>query len=355
MDFGAIAVTACGLPSSAAAIRLRARDDDFPAIDPIVNARTGELVWKGVYGPTTSTSVTSTNTQFMHAELLDSIPSSVSALRNSGGVIHRLYVGDTGGAVWRVDLPVSSDGSNPDHRRETWFISKLAELGTDGSTSDRRFFHAPDLLGSKQNDGTPFDGVLISSGNRANPNNVEALNYHFFIKDYLISSGDDAARTRPVITISDTAADSDLADRTACLTGSAEDEDFRCALSMENGWMIKLARPGEKSLSSPLVEGGRVYFSAYVPAVPQACTAVPGQGYVYLVNLQDASAVSPGKRIYHLGSGIPSATITLGDRILTPLGGIGELEEGGCSGALCSRHANKRHKIYWRELGIDEF
>lgn len=321
----------------------------------IVNARTGELVWKAVYGSITSNAITSTNTQFRHAQLVDSIPSSVSAVKNSGGIIHRLYVGDTGGAIWRVDLPAAMGPANPDHRRESWFISKLAELGTDGLATDRRFFHAPDLIRSKLNDGTAFDGILISSGDRAAPNNTDVVDYHLYIKDYLVATGDDAARVRPAITISDNAEDSGLPDRTACTGGSSADQDFHCALSTENGWMIKMTRPGEKGLSSPLVDGGKVFFSSYVPVVPRPCSAVAGEGYSYLVNLEDASAVIPTGRFFHLGSGIPSAVMTLEDQLLVPLGGIGEIEQGDCEGVLCSRSSTSLHKIYWREPGVDEF
>jgi len=38
-----------------------------------------------------------------------------------------------------------------------------------------------------------------------------------------------------------------------------------------------------------------------------------------------------------------------------PLGGIGEIEQGGCKGALCTRSSTSLHKIYWREPGVDEF
>ena len=321
----------------------------------IINARTGELVWKATHGATTNTAATSHNTQFRHAGLVDSIPSSVSVMRNSMGIIHRLYVGDTGGAVWRVDLPVGNDPANASHRKERWFISKLAELGEDGKATDRRFFHAPDLFRSKENDGTAFDGVLISSGNRAKPNGVDVINYHFYIKDGLVTSGDDAVRVRVPVTAGSASETSGLSDRTDCLMGSAEDSSASCSLSMDKGWMIAMNRPGEKSLSSPLVTGGRVFFTSYVPAAPQACAVLPGEGYVYLVNLIDASAVSPGQRIHWLGDGVPSAVLVQGDGMLTPLGGVGDIEGGDCQGKLCKNFSSALQKTYWREPGVDEF
>ncbi len=80
---------------------LDAADDAVGNAIYIVNARTGELVWKAVRGVTG----VSSNTHYAHAGLVDSIPSTVAALATPAGIIHRLYVGDSGGAVWRVDLP----------------------------------------------------------------------------------------------------------------------------------------------------------------------------------------------------------------------------------------------------------
>ena len=116
-----------------------------------------------------------------------------------------------------------------------------------------------------------------------------------------------------------------------------------------------MERAGEKGLSSPVVDGGRVFFSSYVPAQPKACTITPGDGYLYLVNLLDGSSVEPDARIHWLGKGIPQATITLGDHLLTPLGGIGEITQGECVGKRCKRFSSKLYKIYWREPGVDEF
>ncbi len=321
----------------------------------IVNARSGELVWKAVYGPATSTAATGTNTRFRHAGLVDSIPSSVSAMRTVNGTIDRLYVGDTGGAIWRVDLPVGNDPANSNHRKERWFVSKLAELGTDGKATDRRFFHAPDLVRTKENDGTAFDGVLISSGNRADPNGLDVIDYHFYIKDFIIASGDDAARHRLPIAMEPTPGGGSLPDRTACPAGGTKNSSSSCRVPMDNGWMIRMNKPGEKGLSSPLVDGGRVFFSSYVPGEGLACSTTPGQGYAYLVHLVDGSSVAPKGRIHSLGKGFPSAVLALGDRLLSPLGGIGEIEQIGCDGLVCNRFSKRLQKTYWREPGIDEF
>ena len=158
-----------------------AADDRVGNAIYIVDARTGELVWKAESGTTGAAS----NTHYEHAGLVDSMPSPVSAMLTPDGVIHRLYVGDTGGAIWRVDLPPGA-GGNDNHRMQHWFITKLADLGADAAepggsaADDRRFFHAPDIVRSFDASGD-FDGVLIQSGD---PQRYHEVNEAFHASIY---------------------------------------------------------------------------------------------------------------------------------------------------------------------------
>lgn len=118
--------------------------------------------------------------------------------------------------------------------------------------------------------------------------------------------------------------------------------------------MLEMVKSGEKSLTSPLVDGGKVLFTSYVPAQERACAIVQGTSYVYLVNLQDASQVSPAGRVFLLGEGLASRVQTLGDHLLSPLGGMGEIQSVSCEGKLCERFATPLQTIYWREMDVDE-
>ncbi len=318
----------------------------------IVNALTGQLIWKAIQGTTGA----STNTIYQHAGLVDSIPSDVTVLENFNGNIHRIYVGDTGGAIWRVDLPEvnESDPTSGGSRAANWFITKLAELGTDGSSTDRRFFHAPDVVES-YDAGGDFDGLLIESGNRADPNETNVQNYMLYIKDRLVVSGSAVVKAensvanppgRYVIT--------DLADQTACVTGS----EAGCAASVPNGWKIAMQRSGEKGLSTPLVDAGRVFFTTFRPGRPLTCEPAEGQGSIYVVNLSDGTATANDQRIYEIGPGIPPGAILIGDVILLPGGGIDlyDLDGDGVrdNTNLTKSLTKKLYRIFWREPGIDQ-
>lgn len=325
----------------------------------IVSAATGELVWKAVRGATGAVS----NTVYAHSALVDSIPSRVAPLHGPTGVIERLYVGDTGGAVWRVDLPPNRDG-DAHHRRDHWFVTRLADLGADaaepggGEARDRRFFHAPDVVRSRDGAGD-FDGVLIQSGDRAHPNAATVEDFLFYIKDRAVQSGGDGLRGEGARA---PLAPTDLPDQSGCRVGEEiiyEDGDATpCAQrQMPNGWRIGLAGAGEKGLSSPLVDGGRVFFTTFTPGDPGACPARAGNGRVYVVSLADGTAAIEGHRFRDIGPGIPSEVRRVAEFLYVPgrpaqlydLDGDGEPEASPFLPSL----AGRRYGLYWREPGVD--
>jgi type IV pilus assembly protein PilY1 len=328
----------------------------------IVNARTGELVWKAKAGTTGARS----NTHYAHAGLVDSIPSEVAGLVNSAGVLHRLYVGDSGGAVWRVDLP-PAESTNANHRRDHWFISKLADLGSDaaeigGTTSDdRRFFYAPDVVQSFDGVGE-FDGVLIQSGNPAEPNETGVENALFNLKDRNTVSGSAAVQAE-----NDNSHPpgryriADLEDQTDCIVAStdAHGEGIgRCDVqAFPNGWIVRYLEPGEKGLSSPVIDAGRIFASTFVPGDATQCPVKQGEGRLHVLQLADATAVANKQRVYDLGLGVPDGVEHIGDLLFVPGGGadLYDLDGDGSRDItkLLPSQAVGRYRTYWREPGVD--
>lgn len=282
-----------------------AADDDEGNAIYIVNAVTGNLIWKATYGSTTG-SVSSS--EYHHSGMVDSIPSDVAALdTNADGNIDRLYVGDSGGTVWRVDLPESTYDN-----RSSWFVSELANIGRDDSggdkANDRRFFHRPDFVPSSDDLGA-FDGVLIGTGDRADPKDTQADNYFYLIKDRNVLSG----------TVASTAyADSDFGNITdTCI------EDDVCTADLSNGWKLALEGVGEKSLAPAITAFGTVYFTTFLPegdgsSAGTSCAPSEGGGRLYGVNLFTGAPVNN----YDSGDGSDDITLTKSDRF-DPLGSGG--------------------------------
>lgn len=325
-----------------------ADDDPVGNAVYIVDARSGALVWKAVPGNTGA----SDNRHFAHAGLLDSIPSRVSVLRDSAGIIHRLYVGDTGGTVWRVDTP---PGNGTEHRAGNWFVSRFAELGDSGPAGDRRFFHAPALVETRDGNGEPYDGVLITSGNRAAPRDLSVDDRAFYLRDYAVESGDTLVRARsPLIP-------GDLAER-----GSCPGPTTVCGEARPLGWQRGFDQSGEKGLARPVVDGGRAYITTYVPPRETGtCTPSEGRSRLYQLNLADGGAASGNALFHDLGPGMAAGVVAAGSQLILPGAGApgntgsesgSGTDSGTDSGTEKVRDAAGARliRIYWREPGIDK-
>ena len=314
----------------------------------IVHARTGELIWKVEHGASTANI---SPTEYNHADMHDSFPSEVATYDADGnGIIDRLYVGDTGGVVWRVDLgegTSGTDGDAVDDQRVNWFATRMASLG-----SDLRFFHRPDVVSVTEN-GVRKDLVVMGSGDRAHPkSDITTDNIFFVLKDNYVTSGDVAVKSRSVLTASD------LQNITSsCVTGS----EAGCSTDalLGNGWVLNLeAGDAEKNLGSPVVVEGKILFTTYLPeglGSENSCSANIGESLLYVVSLADGSAV------YNLSvgnfEGLPNAA---NDRYLVDVEGIGSdpvavgpkhvLTPGG---TFVEASGFPRWDIYWREIGVD--
>ena len=256
--------------------------------------------------------------------MLDSIPSSVTAVDMDGdvrGLLDRLYVGDLGGNVWRVDIPVGQPASN-------WPLTRLAALGRRAPSpadpalygpDDRRFFHRPDVVkanafygpnGEVLSDGF-FDAVIIGSGDRANPNDPGVDNFMFMLRDY--ATGILPPAPAPAVDTDITY--EKLFDVTG-VTGAAA----LVGLEGELGWALQLEVAGEKSLASPLTISNTVFFTTFLPKLPQdapdpelaACQPDEGSGRFYAVSLQNANPfVARDRPIDNWAEGEPFQRYTL--------------------------------------------
>jgi type IV pilus assembly protein PilY1 len=261
----------------------------------VVDAEDGSLVWKATHATSMAYAVDGTPNVFEHTGLVDSIPSKIAAVdTTSDGLIDRLYVGDTGGNLWRADV-VSLAGED---NRKNWSLTRIAELGRHsltGKQNDRRFFHMPDVVKSSDGNGA-YDAVIIGSGDRANPLDLgigsdEPENWFYVVKDRSVSSIADVTLVPATLP----AQHSELADLS---DNCFQDVNLTCSgtqtTNLVNGWRIALeVSAGEKSLARPLTFSNTIFFTSFVPpdTTGTSCTPSEGEGVLYAVSLQDASAV----------------------------------------------------------------
>lgn len=272
----------------------------------IVDAETGNKVW----------ALTPSENGFKGKH---SIASDISLLDSDyDGFIDRLYATDTGGDVWRVDLP----SDNPKDAKQPWTHFKFASLGGEGKSQDRRFFYNSTIARSvfskvsktKINGkvitarvDTPFDAVLIGSGNRAKPTSLETNDQLFMIRD------ENTVTQSFIGNAPDHITQADLMNVNSDPFGKVLDKvdefvKLEVELAQFKGWYYNLQSAGEKSLAASTVIGGVAYFTSYTPPSLEdkvnECEVVSGVGSLYAFHLHYGTKIYDNLK-FKTGTDVP--------------------------------------------------
>ena len=285
----------------------------------IVDAVTGAKVWSVTPAANDANNMQETG-------MLHSMPVGVAVLDSNGDeMTDRIYAADTGGNVWRIDLP---GNTRPTATQTKWMVTKLAALNTsavDGHAGDRRFFSAVDVVRTSDGSGA-FDAVMIGSGDRTNPNSTDNDDRLYMLRDNGIevystappSASDCSGGStdyRCVLPLTN----SSVYDATANHLQDGTDPQKAAAmlaLSGAHGWYIDLtAGNGEKALARSLTIAGKSYFTTFSPdlSTTNTCEPAPGTGRLYVLSLLNATAVTDFTGDNTLG--VADRLVTLGSLI----------------------------------------
>ena len=285
----------------------------------IVDADTGELIFWISHAANASDGVTSSGADILVPDMYYSIASNINVFDSDGdGYADRLYVGDTAGKVWRVDLGSDIDPGGSDPEGST-VVGEFADISVAGTlASERRFFYKPaivqvrDTTYSNASNGE-YDYVVLVTGNRANPLNTDTADRLYAFRDSQTgamqdSNGDNLADDYPNL-IDGTSNSSNPIDNNdlvgitlgSGLTGTTTEKNAE-------GWYLDFDTTGiavdgtagntdgEKGLSAPRVLFGTILFSTYVPedtsvviTGADACTAQVGDGRAYNLGILSAA------------------------------------------------------------------
>lgn len=246
----------------------------------IVDSVTGELLWHASdEGADVNFSTSSGNNGTMEY----SMPARVKAVDiNSDGYADRLYAGDMGGQVWRLDV------FNGEPKSDLITGGVIAQLGvagmSDPAASDaRRFYNAPDTAFVSTDEQT-FLHVGIGSGFRAHPNDTTIRDRFYAIRDYAAFTWRNQAEFDAV----DPFVDSDFVD-------VADDIDATVPAGSA-GWKYELRNggwQGEKVLAEAMTFDGEVFFNTFRPgATGTGCNPSLGVTRQYRVSLFNGSPVT---------------------------------------------------------------
>jgi type IV pilus assembly protein PilY1 len=306
----------------------------------------GRFVWKYTYADDT-------------ANMRYSIPSDLAVLDWDGdGFADRVYGGDTGGQMWRFDLPIDriTTPSAPNGNSSMWtgriifkanpgFTGSVDADGNVTNTTDssngKKIFYRPAVARYGSN------AILyFGTGDREHPLNLASADRMYMLFDRGQGAVSDDVSTllfdeTTIITETNLVdvTENELQNGTTTQVLGVLDELY----DVNNfGWYIRLENSGEKMLAPPVVFFGQVFYTTYAPLVGAVAGCEVGNlglSRLYHLDFRTGEAVfdydktnnsddttgndrAAGKngevlkktdRVRTLGEGIPSGIVTLID------------------------------------------
>ncbi len=330
----------------------------------IVDPANGKIVWWA------SGSTSGANLQLSGMDY--AIPSDVALLdTNQDGATDRMYVGDSRGQLWRIDLgnqidPTKADVANTTDGSAGYIFANIST--SSSRQANRKFFYPPDVAqvsDTTYSNSPNYDLVVIETGDREDP--LDKLtasisttedpvhNRLYAFRDYNYAPGKPGT-TPAALT------ESNLYDATTTSISSLTQSDINTYVKPSKGWFMKLKETtspnwiGEKGLAKAVIFEGKIFFTTFVPTTSttssSAGTCAPlseGSGRLYAVNYLTGDAVydftNDGAldRYYTVGGGIPSEIV-----VIIREGGVSTLV--GTSGGAAHPNVNltmPRYNTYW--------
>ncbi len=224
--------------------------------------RTGSRVWK-------ADSSNDSNLQY-------AIPSDLTIIDSDmDGRADRIYVGDFGGQIWRVDF---------DNINNTPSVKRFANL----DDNDHQPIFYPPSVAYNQASPANFLSITVGTGNRTNPLLEGQVNNFYMLRDLDVDQG-------PPANTSNTILSSNLYDTTNNNIASLDatvSQTARNALASADGWKVALDA-GEKSLSNVVTFEGKILATTF--QVDAAASADPcafvSQGSLYIMDLETGKPI----------------------------------------------------------------
>lgn len=313
----------------------------------IVNAETGALIWRA--GPVGS------GADLELANMDYSIPARIKPIDVDGdGFVDRLYTGDMGGQLWRIDIDNSSNGANTVSATG----GRIADIAVDADVNDaRRFYYPPDAAVIVQEGQAPYISIVAASGYRAHPLNTDIHDRIYMFRDYNVYN-----TPSPYVTLTE----ANLYDTTSNIIGEGDQLQVEAAtadLNNKKGWFISLNDEdtgsfiGEKGLSEPLILNGIAIVTTFIPVSgivdAGSCTPNDGTGAVYYISVTDGTPTfdlssddtkeREDRKTYLARGGIPPSPTV----IITATG-----KPTLCVGTECEEAKGMKgiQKLYWYEV-----
>ena len=334
----------------------------------VVDAITGDILWQA--GPSVSDPGISAHYESVTG--MDfAIASDLVVISDRGSSDdNRIYVGDTGGQMWRVDM------NDPDVTN--WDVTKIASVADHTTTANatdvddnpitiipgiRKFLFPPDVVYS--DDG--YDAILIGSGDREHPFDDGVVNRFYMFKDSNTGTTVDGGFTTLTEPVLFDATTNCIQVATACASdpgvndvdgdGDVDQDDATSILTGAKGWYITLTT-GEKVVGNAITLNNVTFFNTNVPSNvlgTSSCSSNLGEARQYKVNFDNATAIADqnidgytdtdDRYLVHTGGGYLPSPVPVVVEI------NGEIHEGVISGVAVGQPPgtplNTRLRRFW--------
>ncbi|GEM_PF-719780 len=298
-------------------------------------SQSGNLVWAYVYGESTTT--TNASNIATNSNLTFSIPSDLAVLDwDDDGYADRIYVGDTGGQMWRFNLPLTTVAGVRQGVKANWTGDVIfrSNPGSD-STNGHKIFYRPSVARNGSH-----AMLYFGTGDREHPLNLASHDRMYMLFD----RGQGLANPADGMGVKTESNLIDVTDNTLqeSSDSTAINNVFNALYADSNyGWYIRLENPGEKMLAPPVIFFGQAFYTTYAPLTSgQSNCEVGNLGtsrlyhldfrtgeavYNYVADntqsapsgneraLKDGAILMKADRVRVLGEGIPSGIVTLMD------------------------------------------
>jgi len=256
----------------------------------IADAASGQLLWSA------RDDITDIDNDMQY-----SIPARITVIDVSGdGYMDRMYAADMGGQIFRFDINNINDAS----LASSITGGRIADIAGSAAIDARRFYYPPDVALSTAADGK-YHALVISSGFRAHPLNIEIHDRIYMIKDRntgLISSGYKTLTEADLKDVTDNLAGGDSG-AAGDVTADAAREAEIANIAAAEGWYIDLddennsgTWKGEKGLAEALIIQGVAVVTTFTPEFDDSSTSCEpnaGIGKVFFLDLDDATPAFP--------------------------------------------------------------
>ncbi|MGH8161039.1 MAG: pilus assembly protein [Gammaproteobacteria bacterium] len=261
----------------------------------VVNAQTGALI--------RSIDLCSDDTSACDNSLPNGLSTPLTVSSTGSAITDRAYAGDLQGNLWRIDLSASSPSS--------WSATVLFTGRNDSGdiqpiTTQPAASFAPSAGGG---------GIMLYFGTgrylgQPDIDNDQVQSFYGVLDrnstaDLPLASSDLATYALNAATVGTPAGVVDV--RT--ISGGTGTQDGQVEWTVKRGWKMNLPEPGERSITNPIVSGGRVIFTTFTPST--AICGAGGSSWLMIVNYAGGELPGPELDINdngQLGSGDQTKT-----------------------------------------------